>query len=78
VAQEGTGATTVGSIPRLCDASLIKGRGDASGSLTENPQTCLVYDRPLPEEGLTWAALVDWWATETLHETNLHIAGHHL
>lgn len=46
--------------------------------ITENAHTCLVYDRPLPEQGLTWAALVDWWATETLHETNLHVAGHHL
>lgn len=23
---------------------------------------CLVYDRPLPPEGLTWRALVAWWA----------------
>lgn len=46
--------------------------------ITENENTCLVYDRPLPEEGLTWAALVDWWATEKLRETNLHVAGQHL
>lgn len=46
--------------------------------ITENGHTCLIYDRPLPEEGLTWGALVRWWATEKLHETNLHVAGHHL
>lgn len=46
--------------------------------ITENENTCLIYDRPLPEEGLTWDALVDWWATEKLRETNLHVAGHHL
>ena len=47
-------------------------------TITKNADTCLVYDRPLPEQGLTWTALVDWWAAETLHETNLHVAGHHL
>ena len=40
--------------------------------------SCLVYDWPLPDEGLTWDALVDWWATETLHETNLHLGAQHL
>lgn len=46
--------------------------------IIEGAHTRLVYDRPLPDEGLTWDALVDWWATETLHETNLHVAGRHL
>jgi very-short-patch-repair endonuclease len=46
--------------------------------ITKGVNTCLVYDRPLPDEGLTWSALVDWWATETLHETNHHVAAQHL
>ena len=46
--------------------------------ITKGAATCLVYDRPLPDEGLTWSALVNWWATQVLHETNLHVAGQHL
>lgn len=30
--------------------------------ITENAKNCLVYDRVLPPEGLTWRALVAWWA----------------
>ncbi|WP_281179569.1 hypothetical protein [Micromonospora rosaria] len=30
--------------------------------ITGNVQNCLMYDRPLPARGLTWAALADWWA----------------
>jgi hypothetical protein len=45
--------------------------------ITKGAETCLVYDRPLPEEGLTWAALVDWWA-EQLHSTNLEVTQRHL
>lgn len=29
--------------------------------IVENEQFCLVYDRPLGGEGLTWGQLVDWW-----------------
>ncbi|SCL12861.1 hypothetical protein GA0070616_0150 [Micromonospora nigra] len=29
--------------------------------ITKNGQFCLVYDRPLPAAGLSWADLVDWW-----------------
>jgi hypothetical protein len=29
--------------------------------VVENAQYCLFYDRPLSENGLTWAELVDWW-----------------
>ncbi|WP_433616928.1 hypothetical protein ACQP2P_16280 [Dactylosporangium sp. CA-139114] len=29
--------------------------------IVENAQYCLVYDRLLPPEGLSWAALVKWW-----------------
>jgi len=30
--------------------------------ITENGEHCLVYDRPLGEEGLTWRHLAAWWA----------------
>lgn len=30
--------------------------------ITENSEYCLVFDRALPPEGLTWRALVAWWA----------------
>lgn len=30
--------------------------------ITQNAENCLVYDRPLPESGLTWRALTRWWA----------------
>lgn len=46
--------------------------------ITEGASTCLVYDRPLPEEGLTWDALVDWWAEGALDGANPQVAGHHL
>ena len=29
--------------------------------ITENEEYCLVYDRPLSENGLTWRELTDWW-----------------
>lgn len=29
--------------------------------IVENAQHCLVYERPLAENGLTWQDLVDWW-----------------
>lgn len=32
--------------------------------ITKGANTCLVFDRPLPDEGLTWAALVAWWEAE--------------
>ncbi|MBW4705172.1 hypothetical protein [Micromonospora sp. RL09-050-HVF-A] len=30
--------------------------------IVKNAQFCLVYDRVLPNEGLSWAALVSWWS----------------
>jgi hypothetical protein len=30
--------------------------------VVKNEQFCLVYDRPLGAEGLTWAELTSWWA----------------
>jgi very-short-patch-repair endonuclease len=29
--------------------------------IVKNAEHCLVFDRPLGPEGLTWQALVDWW-----------------
>lgn len=29
--------------------------------IVKNADHCLVYDRPLGPDGLTWQALVDWW-----------------
>ena len=30
--------------------------------IIENGQHCLIYDRPLPDTGLTWRQLTAWWA----------------
>jgi hypothetical protein len=30
--------------------------------IVENGQHCLIYDRPLPDTGLTWRQLTAWWA----------------
>jgi hypothetical protein len=30
--------------------------------IVRHAENCLVYDRPLPAHGLTWAELTDWWA----------------
>ncbi len=29
--------------------------------IVENAEFCLIYDRPLPTQGLTWRQLVEWW-----------------
>jgi very-short-patch-repair endonuclease len=29
--------------------------------IVDNEQFCLIYDRPLGPEGMTWARLVEWW-----------------
>ena len=46
--------------------------------ITRGADRCLIYDRPLPEQGLTWAALTHWWAETHLNETNLDVAARHL
>ncbi|XXX72069.1 hypothetical protein WMF30_30925 [Sorangium sp. So ce134] len=28
----------------------------------QNEDTCIIYDEPIPDEGLTWDRLVAWWA----------------
>lgn len=48
--------------------------------ITENSEYCLVFDRSLPPEGLTWRGLVAWWAktdivpadAERAHATTLY------
>ncbi|WP_263841986.1 endonuclease domain-containing protein [Salinibacter sp.] len=30
--------------------------------IVEHEESCLVYDRPLPREGLMWTDLTEWWA----------------
>jgi hypothetical protein len=37
---------------------------DLRPSTTKNAEYCLVYDRQLHPEGLTWAELIDWWRTD--------------
>jgi len=32
--------------------------------ILENAAYCLVYDRPISEQGVLWADLVDWWAEQ--------------
>ncbi|MFD0223238.1 hypothetical protein ACWGPD_34310 [Streptomyces hirsutus] len=34
---------------------------DGAIEIVEHADTCLVYDRPLTDAGLTWGELVDWW-----------------
>jgi hypothetical protein len=46
--------------------------------ITKGADTCLIYTKPLPEAGLTWADLAEWWATEVLHDSNLDVAQRHL
>ena len=31
-------------------------------AVVENEQYCLVYDKPLPQHGLRWSDLIEWWA----------------
>ncbi|HEV7943824.1 MAG TPA: hypothetical protein VGP17_13630 [Solirubrobacteraceae bacterium] len=33
--------------------------------IIEGAERCLVYDRPLPANGLDWGTLVDWWREDT-------------
>ncbi|MGQ4484340.1 hypothetical protein ACN6LM_002669 [Streptomyces sp. SAS_281] len=34
---------------------------DGAIEIVEHEDNCLIYDRPLTEDGLTWGQLVDWW-----------------
>jgi hypothetical protein len=47
--------------------------------IVENADNCLVYDRPLAENGLSWRELVAWWTSE--HDPSAETerdAAHHL
>lgn len=47
--------------------------------ITEDGEHCLVYDRPLGEEGLTWRHLAAWWAgRDDLTEDEERAAGRDL
>jgi hypothetical protein len=47
--------------------------------IVENADKCLVYDRPLAENGLSWRELVAWWTSEhdpsaeTERDAGLHL-----
>jgi hypothetical protein len=32
--------------------------------IVKNEQYCLVYDQPIPERGLLWGDLIEWWRTQ--------------
>jgi len=36
--------------------------------IVKNEQSCLVYDQPIPERGLLWNDLVEWWRTQKENE----------
>jgi hypothetical protein len=46
--------------------------------IIENAEYCLVYDRPLGENGLTWGELVDWWTEGARHPPAPRQAAHDL
>ena len=39
-------------------------------SITKNADQCLIYDIPLPQDGLMWNCLVEWYAAENGIERN--------
>ncbi|MFR1809331.1 MAG: hypothetical protein ACLSWV_10325 [Pygmaiobacter massiliensis] len=38
--------------------------------ITKNANQCLIYDRPIPQNGLMWSELVEWYAEENVIEDN--------
>lgn len=38
--------------------------------ITKNADQCLIYDRPLPHDGLMWNCLVEWYGAENAIESN--------
>lgn len=51
-----------GAKPRIVLADAVSNTID----VVEGADRCLVYDRPLPREGLSWGQLVSWWS-QTKH-----------
>ncbi|EGJ77113.1 hypothetical protein STTU_4324 [Streptomyces sp. Tu6071] len=37
---------------------------DGAIEIVEHADTCLVYNRPLTDAGLTWGELIDWWRAQ--------------
>ncbi|MFL6162640.1 MAG: hypothetical protein ACJ74U_10445 [Jatrophihabitantaceae bacterium] len=59
----------VGAKPRLVFTDALNNDVE----IVEGSDRCLIYDEPLAEAGLTWRALVRWWARKTgakLTDTN--------
>ncbi|EMF29732.1 hypothetical protein ACFZAG_27295 [Streptomyces sp. NPDC012403] len=52
---------STGHKPEIVMSHLI----DGAVEIVEHADSCLVYDRPLTDAGLTWGDLVDWWRAET-------------
>jgi hypothetical protein len=42
--------------------------------IVKNEDSCLVYNRAIPNDGLKWIDLVDWWATINNSEKNAELA----
>ena len=42
--------------------------------IVKNEDSCLVYNRPITNDGLKWTDLVDWWATSNNSEKNAELA----
>lgn len=43
--------------------------------ITKNAEFCLVYLRPLTDEGLSWQTLIDWWDATRADRTDPDVAG---
>ncbi len=48
-----------GAKPRIVVSDALNNTID----IVEGAERCLIYDRPLPPDGLTWTELVGWWAS---------------
>jgi very-short-patch-repair endonuclease len=48
-----------GAKPRIVVSDALNNTID----IVEGAERCLVYDRPLPPDGLTWTELLSWWAS---------------
>jgi very-short-patch-repair endonuclease len=46
--------------------------------VVENGEYCLIYDRPLAANGLTWRELVDWWSETSLPDGDERARALHL
>ncbi|SNQ48878.1 conserved hypothetical protein [Frankia canadensis] len=52
---------SIGPKPRIVLVDAMNNRI----KVERNEESCLVYDQPLDESGLTWGQLVGWWRTKT-------------